>query len=95
MEEQNNNINNENETNENQDELIINDENEEIQQNENYLLSQILQNSSCILSKEKQEIADVTKDGIVDINDVMKLKRYIAAHNDENVAKIHPSWLNL
>ena len=56
MEEQNDitYIKNEIETNENQDDLIINEENEEINQNEKYLLSQILQNPSCILSKEKQ-----------------------------------------
>ena len=56
MEQQNQNIQNNNDEiiNEYQNELNINEKSEKISENENYILNKILENSSCLLSKERE-----------------------------------------
>jgi hypothetical protein len=47
------------------------------------------------LDEEKVLIGDVNKNGKIDIGDILKLRRYIAASTSKEIAEKHSGWLNL
>ena len=47
------------------------------------------------LTDEEKKAADINKDGKINTMDVLKMKRYIAASRDTNIAQKHPDWLEI
>ena len=44
------------------------------------------------LNDRKKLIADATQDGKIDLRDILKLKRYLAAISDPNLGNKNPNW---
>ena len=47
------------------------------------------------LDEEKVLIGDVNKNGKIDVGDILKLRRYIAASTSKEIAEKHSDWLNI